>query len=348
MKRIKTALLNQHAYKKIFTRDQSLIIMECWDFAHNKGTAVWFVGKKPSMSPLIFYTFDGAVEEWHSVEQYEWIRDIIQQQIHADRNFAHKAIISYKEKLSGIQYAWDRGTLESVSQLEDFLDTAFSASSYFPIWYYAAGDERTPQSIKAETMDVRSHDIFYDECDRVIRNTLRHLYPALQGLETTILKNEIQEIPPLAILEKRKDHSIFIPGHPVTVTTDEQFLKANRQIDFLKDRVDRKQRINELVGQAVFAGSVQGKVRVIRRLDQMDKVTTGDILVSPMTTPNFLPAMKKAAAFITDEGGMTCHAAIVAREMKKPCIVGTKIATKVLKDGDLVEVDAVTGVVKVL
>jgi pyruvate,water dikinase len=58
--------------------------------------------------------------------------------------------------------------------------------------------------------------------------------------------------------------------------------------------------------------------------------------------------MKKAIAFITDEGGITCHAAIIARELKKPCIIGTKIATKVLKDGDLVEVDANKGVVKII
>ena len=58
--------------------------------------------------------------------------------------------------------------------------------------------------------------------------------------------------------------------------------------------------------------------------------------------------MKKAGAFVTNEGGITCHAAIVAREMKKPCIIGTKIATKVLKDGDLVEVDAENGVVRVI
>ena len=67
-----------------------------------------------------------------------------------------------------------------------------------------------------------------------------------------------------------------------------------------------------------------------------------------MTRPEFMPALKKAAAIITDEGGITCHAAIVARELKKPCIIGTKIATKVLKDGMMVEVDADKGVVKIL
>ena len=71
-------------------------------------------------------------------------------------------------------------------------------------------------------------------------------------------------------------------------------------------------------------------------------------MVATMTFPNFIPAMEKAAAFVTDEGGILCHAAIVAREMKKPCIIGTKIATQVLHDGQLVEVDAKRGIVKIL
>lgn len=67
-----------------------------------------------------------------------------------------------------------------------------------------------------------------------------------------------------------------------------------------------------------------------------------------MTTPDYILPMKKAMGFITDEGGATCHAAIVAREMNKPCITSTKIATKVLKDGDRIEVNADKGIVKIL
>ena len=67
-----------------------------------------------------------------------------------------------------------------------------------------------------------------------------------------------------------------------------------------------------------------------------------------MTFPNFIPAMEKAAAFVTDEGGILCHAAIVARELKKPCVVGTNISTQILKDGDMIEVDADNGVVRIL
>ena len=80
----------------------------------------------------------------------------------------------------------------------------------------------------------------------------------------------------------------------------------------------------------------------------MKKMKAGDIMVSIQTMPELLPAMKMAAAFVTDMGGITSHAAIVSREMKTPCIVGTRIATRVLKDGDLVEVDANKGIVKII
>lgn len=103
---------------------------------------------------------------------------------------------------------------------------------------------------------------------------------------------------------------------------------------------------NELHGECAFSGKVHGRVKIVNRADEMSKFTDGNILVSNVTDPTLLPIMKKANAFVTNMGGLTCHAAIVAREMKKPCVVGTKIATHVFKDGDMVEVDAERGIVR--
>jgi phosphoenolpyruvate synthase/pyruvate phosphate dikinase len=110
----------------------------------------------------------------------------------------------------------------------------------------------------------------------------------------------------------------------------------------------KKHESAEIKGQIAFKGLVKGIVKIVTHPNEIGKVEEGDILVAQMTLPSFISAMHKAAAFITDEGGIICHAAIMAREMKKPCIIGTKIATKMLKDGDLVEVDANNGVVKLL
>ncbi len=108
------------------------------------------------------------------------------------------------------------------------------------------------------------------------------------------------------------------------------------------------QKTSELTGSVAAAGKVQGKIKIIIGIKDLIKVEKGDILVAQFTRPEYVPAMKLAAAIITNDGGITSHAAITARELKKPCIIGIKNATQVLKDGDLVEVDADEGVVKIL
>lgn len=104
----------------------------------------------------------------------------------------------------------------------------------------------------------------------------------------------------------------------------------------------------QIKGEIGNKGKVSGRVHIISRRDQFDDFKKGDILVTGMTRPEFVPLMKKSLAIITDEGGITCHAAIVSRELGIPCIIGTKIATQVLKDGDLVEVDADHGIVRII
>ena len=109
-----------------------------------------------------------------------------------------------------------------------------------------------------------------------------------------------------------------------------------------------KEFAQEIKGKPAFCGKAKGKVAVVKSVSDLGKVKKGDILVSITTHPDYVLAMQKAKAIVTDEGGITCHAAIVSRELKKPCIVGTKIATKVLKDGDSMEVNADRGVVRII
>ncbi|MBU1118494.1 hypothetical protein KKH43_01275 [Patescibacteria group bacterium] len=104
-----------------------------------------------------------------------------------------------------------------------------------------------------------------------------------------------------------------------------------------------------LTGIAASKGQARARVKVCcGAKDALKKVKKGDILVCGMTLPDYVPAMEKAAAIITDEGGLTCHAAIISRELEIPCVVGTKKATYVLSDGDLVKVNATKGEVKIL
>lgn len=96
-------------------------------------------------------------------------------------------------------------------------------------------------------------------------------------------------------------------------------------------------------GLAAAPGTASGKVRVLETPEQGDQLLAGEILVAQMTNPDWLPTIRRAAALVTDTGGMTCHAAIVARELGVPCVVGTRIATKDLHDGTTVTVDGTHG-----
>jgi phosphoenolpyruvate synthase/pyruvate phosphate dikinase len=104
--------------------------------------------------------------------------------------------------------------------------------------------------------------------------------------------------------------------------------------------------VNELKGAVAYPGRVRGVVKIVNAVKDMEKFKEGDILVSYSTNPSLVPAMNKAAAIVTNTGGVTCHAAIVSRELRTPCVIGTGYATKVLRDGDVVEVNANIGIVK--
>ncbi len=98
-------------------------------------------------------------------------------------------------------------------------------------------------------------------------------------------------------------------------------------------------------GLAASAGRASGVVRVLQTPDQGDRLQSGEVLVAPMTSPDWVPTMRRAAAIVTDGGGMTCHAAIVSRELGVPAVVGARTATTVLRDGELVTVDGAQGTV---
>jgi pyruvate,water dikinase len=99
-------------------------------------------------------------------------------------------------------------------------------------------------------------------------------------------------------------------------------------------------------GLAASKGTASGKVRVLRSPEEGDQLLNGEVLVAPMTSPDWVPAIRRASALVTDGGGMTCHTAIVSRELGVPCVVGTRNATSTLRDGELVTVDGGTGEVR--
>lgn len=133
---------------------------------------------------------------------------------------------------------------------------------------------------------------------------------------------------------------VFEAGQKRVVTRDEIY-----QYEEAEESQSDDTSVSSVNGMVANPGVVTGSAKVLLGPQDNWKVNAGDIIIATMTTPEYIAAMEKAAAFVTDEGGITCHAAITSREFNVPCIVGTYIATKVFRDNDIVCVDTDQNVV---
>ena len=129
------------------------------------------------------------------------------------------------------------------------------------------------------------------------------------------------------------------------MTNGQIVIYAGDQVSQLEDAGTAKN-IHEVRGTVANRGTARGTARVVIKSSEFGKVMQGDILVTKMTTPEFMVVLEKCAGIVTDIGGITCHAAIVSRELGIPAVIGTKIATQIFQDGDVLELDAVNGIVK--
>ncbi|MFG6114859.1 phosphoenolpyruvate synthase [Halobacillus sp. MO56] len=193
-------------------------------------------------------------------------------------------------------------------------------------------NEKSVGTTKVAVKEFLGEDLVTEQClteteiDQLSTDALRieRLYNSPQDIEWAI-DSDTNE---LYILQAR----------PITTLKEEE-------TNVIEQAQAESNRVSLLRGLAASPGTGSGKVRKIKDITEISKVEDGDILVTIMTNPDMMPAMKKAAAVVTNEGGRTCHAAIVSREFGIPCIVGSNNATEVLAEGMEVTVDATRGVV---
>ncbi|MBU2564632.1 hypothetical protein KKA23_03590 [Patescibacteria group bacterium] len=133
-----------------------------------------------------------------------------------------------------------------------------------------------------------------------------------------------------------------------TKRLSEKVIAIDSLVQLLRETKDSQEPKKEIKGIVASKGIVQGRAKVILESKDFYKMNKGDILIIDETDATALPLVLKAKAIVTDTGGQLCHAAIVSRELKIPCVVGTKVATRVLRDGDIVRVDANKGIVKII
>ncbi|MBY0538816.1 hypothetical protein K2P56_00080 [Patescibacteria group bacterium] len=149
------------------------------------------------------------------------------------------------------------------------------------------------------------------------------------------------KIPEVFVIEKRRENSV------VLVLDDQEYIITDlEELAVVDNVVDIKTSLGEVYGTSAFRGVVTGRVVIVASAADAHKLKEGDILIASTTRPDYAPFMRACAGFVTNEGGSLSHAAIMARELKKPCVIGTKNATKVFANGDMVEVDAERGIVR--
>lgn len=196
-------------------------------------------------------------------------------------------------------------------------------------------------------------EFVYSETEKLFKNITK-LISKKEGYDTKILLSVYPEemrtylkkgnLPLKSELEKRyKLAGFFFKGNQQYVLTGKEFNNLENQISG-----GRELKINQIKGKTAYPGSVQGTARIVVNPQKIKVFNKGDILITGMTRPDFLFLIKKAGAIVTDAGGILSHAAILARELKKPCITDTEIATKTFRDGDIIKVEATKGIVKKL
>ena len=341
---------NLRQYQKLFSRDFCLPSVEAWVRGESTNPKEWTNEKQPFLPYIITQRSDDTIHFYYDLEGVEWVQNLLVKLAGENSNFIPTIAKNVLGKLAFIRPIYEKEEPIGLSDLKRFLNELEAGYPWFEAmwWFFQMDDESKTAGLDLDNLaKVRSlTDKLCNSSDTVIRKSLLKLFPQFGDLSSLLRTEEIlnETFPSIVELQKR-DRGYFFGNGQLYVNLDQTNISQALNISF-KNKVVK--RVKQFKGNVACQGLAKGFVRRLMGHKQITELKEGEILVSPMTIPDFLPAMKKAAAFITDEGGILCHAAILARELHKPCIVGTGFATEILKNGDYVEVDAHKGIVKLI
>lgn len=239
---------------------------------------------------------------------------------------------------------------DPVTHRAEFLDAVYKTWIYEVFGWYVGAYSKDPAAIEAVEKLRGIHNAQHIAATDFVPKLLEQI-SSQTDISTELLKYATpQEVLDLkfnvADLESRqKLYVLELNDNQMVLYTGAE---AEQKIATLVLPEDPEEATSaeQVTGTVAYKGTATGKVVIVNDEQDLKKVEEGNVLVSIMTRTTLVSGMKKAAAIVTDEGGMTCHAAIIARELHTPCVVGTKVATKVFKDGDMVEVNANEGTVR--
>lgn len=203
--------------------------------------------------------------------------------------------------------------------------------------------------IDKNSLKVKEQKIFTQKIQLIKVGTLnkKTLVPKTKQARPKLTPKEIEQIARLG--RKIHGHYFFPQDIEWAIEKGKIYILQTRPVTTLREKGAREGTEKEekteviLTGSPASPGIGTGPAKIVKSAREIKKVEKGDVLVTEMTTPDFVPAMRKVIAIVTDKGGQTSHAAIVSRELGIPCVVGTQKATKILKSGQFVTVNGAEG-----
>ncbi len=296
----------------------------------------------------IFFHYDGEkVNFYHKLADFDLFKKQITPKLQEDDVLFESLDINFRKNVERFKNLALAPTFETLGEMSSLMGRIMS------FYIFIVSDDFVEKRPAAWISRYLSEGILY-EADKKIEDLAETILRArhwplllkhfLTLEEITTLQAGNDTIQKTGLL-KRAQGYIVSDGEIIVGKNWEQFCQEH---DLQMPPPKRVEGENELRGVSAYRGVVRGKVKIIKNLGDIKKVKKGDVLVAVMTNANYLPAMKVACGVVTDEGGITCHAAIAAREFRIPTITGVKYATTVLHDGNEVEVDAVNGLVKII
>lgn len=330
--------MTKHIYKKIRTRSKEVLRSEICDTAE-RIVLPKLCENKVFYEPLLIYERNKGVSIYYNFTDLKQDPELIVNHFNNNKKHFFQLIEEFNKEKEII--------INSNGNLKNLYNTLTSLWAKIAV-FMALGEIRkdlADKDISDISFKMRSENdnIIYIALDKILKEAKELLPPEQKENHPLLTYEEIinNNFPSEKDLSKRKEAYIFFKGVIYTENLDEFCQKNSIEIEENKLK-------NKIIGNPAKEGKITGKARLILENSQLDKIREGDIIITPMTTPDFIPYLDKIKGIVTDEGGLLCHAAIIAREFNIPCIVGTENATSTIKDNDLIELNAYTGEVKII
>ncbi|MBS4035806.1 MAG: hypothetical protein KGZ85_15185 [Ignavibacterium sp.] len=288
-----------------------------------------------------------------------WAKDVINKHLnrfaYINRGLATSRAYTSKDMIGRIKQAWqDKKTLEqliydsSPQKLREDYQWALKQIKPRADFKKIINQARLHSYVRnrrVESFFMADHgaSFVYDEVakrskfnpDWIMEISAPEFFDALKGKPLPSKKEMQQRFKNYAMVVKNAVTKLVVNPKEIKKLENKYFVKVDE--------------VKEIQGRmACLGGVIRGRAKICLDKDKIGKVKKGDILVAQFTTPDFVPAMERAAAIIADQGGLSSHAAIVSRELGVPCVIATENGTRIIKDNDLLEIDARIGLIKIL